>query len=216
MDEKEKKNDLFSSSEMYDRTLKNQQDSDSNGNLETMKKMLENLADKTFPVRYEKRTASTPIFWILGTPFMMIMIITAIGLQLGRFQDYINYILIGYLILSVLFGGAIAFFVWKTFNSTKDDDCVSGYFRTEHFFLEAKRLEVDSKKEENRREELRQQAIATNEEQKIKQITELDDLIKQKERKLKELMDDIERAKNHKDEIEQEDKTRDKKNGQIK
>ena len=43
MDEKEKKNDLFSSSEMYDRTLKNQQDSDSNGNLETMKKMLENL-----------------------------------------------------------------------------------------------------------------------------------------------------------------------------
>ena len=109
MDEKEKKNDLFSSSEMYDRTLKNLQDSDSNGNLETMKKMLENLADKTFPVRYEKRTASTPIFWILGTPFMMIMIITAIGLQLGRFQDYINYILIGYLILSVLFGGAIAF-----------------------------------------------------------------------------------------------------------
>ena len=94
---------------MYDRTLKNLQDSDSNGNLETMKKMLENLADKTFPVRYEKRTASTPIFWILGTPFMMIMIITAIGLQLGRFQDYINYILIGYLILSVLFGGAIAF-----------------------------------------------------------------------------------------------------------
>ena len=82
--------------------------------------------------------------------------------------------------------------------------------------MEAKRLEVDSKKEENRREELRQQAIATNEEQKIKQITELDDLIKQKERKLKELMDDIERAKNHKDEIEQEDKTRDKKNGQIK
>lgn len=216
MDEKEKKNDLFSSSEMYDRTLKNQQDSDSNGNLETMKKMLENLADKTFPVRYEKRTASTPIFWILGTPFMMIMIITAIGLQLGRFQDYINYILIGYLILSVLFGGAIAFFVWKTFNSKKDEDCVSGYFRTEHFFLEAKRLEVDSKKEENRREELRQQAIATNEEQKIKQITELDDLIKQKERKLKELMDDIERAKNHKDGIELEDKTRDKKNGQIK
>ncbi|MBQ4406740.1 MAG: hypothetical protein II852_06990 [Bacteroidales bacterium] len=178
--------------------------------------MLESLADKAFPVRYEKRTASTPIFWILGTPFMMIILITAIGLQLGRFQDYVNYILIGYLILSVLFGGAITFFVWKTFNSKKDDDCVSEYFRTEHFFLEAKRLEVDTKKEENRREELRQQAIAINEEQKIKKITELDDLIKQKEIKLKELMDDIERAKNHTYGIGQEDKTRDKKNGQIK
>ena len=38
MDEKEKNNDLFSSSEMYDRTLKNQQDSNNNGNIETIKK----------------------------------------------------------------------------------------------------------------------------------------------------------------------------------